>query len=242
MSLQAQDHVFKGEIDEALEILWELQLKPDLGLYRRALVNLLIACNADIRVHNCSESAEECLELLLQLQRDGYPPKEGTLLTEKHAREALKAIEMEEVELQKAEEKLVDQAEAATSALKNLRLGEQSDTEDGMDSSDDHDHELSQIPGSRAKPTSIIRGMYTDYYGQKGKDENAGKARKTSGCTISHTFLGFDARREGLAQQKGALESPLSEEVLLCRDHWAFLLYAGAGHGCYPLTNINGYT
>jgi hypothetical protein len=34
----------------------------------------------------------------------------------------------------------------------------------------------------------------------------------------------------------------LSEEVPLCRDHWAFLLYAGAGHGCYPLTNINGYT
>jgi hypothetical protein len=90
---QAQEHVSKGEIYEALEILWEMQMKPDLGLYRRAPVNVLIACNADIRIHNCSEYAEECLELLKQLQRDGYPPNEGTLLIETYARETLKAIE-----------------------------------------------------------------------------------------------------------------------------------------------------
>lgn len=149
-------------------------------IYTRALVNL-IACNADICVHNSSEVVEECLELLLQLQRDGYPPNEGTLLIEKHARETLKAIEMEEAELKRAE--------AATSVLKNLQLREQSNTEDAMDCDDDHDRELPQISGSGAKSTSIIRGMFTDYYEQNGKDENAGKARKTGGCCIlSHSF------------------------------------------------------
>ena len=82
-----------------MDILWDMRLKPDLGLYRRALVNLLIACNANIRVHDCSVFANECLELLKQLQRDGYPPNEGTLQIENHARETLKAIEMEEAEL-----------------------------------------------------------------------------------------------------------------------------------------------
>ncbi len=91
-----------------MEILWDMYMKPDLGLYRRALVNLLIACNADIRVHNCLEYAEECLESLKQLQRDGYALSEGTLLIEKHARDTLKAIEMEEAgaEFKKAEQEL----------------------------------------------------------------------------------------------------------------------------------------
>jgi len=91
-----------------MEILWDMYMKPDLGLYRRALVNLLIACNADIRIHNCSEYTEECLELLKQLQRDGYALNEGTPLIEKHARDTLKAIEMEEAgaEFKKAEQEL----------------------------------------------------------------------------------------------------------------------------------------
>jgi hypothetical protein len=123
--LQAQDHVLKGEIDEALEILWDIRLKPDLGLYRRALVNLLIACNADMKVHNCSEFAQECLELLKQLERDGIPPNEGTRLIEKHAYETLKAIEMEEAELEKAGNEGEDEGEVATGAFKKL-IGEHS--------------------------------------------------------------------------------------------------------------------
>ena len=48
-------HAYKlaeeGKRAECLDILWELRLRPDLSLYRRALVNLLIATLADLRRH-----------------------------------------------------------------------------------------------------------------------------------------------------------------------------------------------
>ena len=159
-----------------------MQLKPDLGLYRRALVNLLIACNADIRVHNCSEFAEECLELLEQLQRDGYPPNEGTLLIEKHARETLIAIEMEEAELKRVEGQVTEQGGMPSSTLEKLKLGERSDTEDPMEMDAGDDQEVPRLPAPRAKSSSILPGMYTDHYGQQEKAKRVEKAGK---CIIS---------------------------------------------------------
>ena len=40
---EAETLALQGNDSAALDILWELRLKPDLGLYRRAVVNLLIA-------------------------------------------------------------------------------------------------------------------------------------------------------------------------------------------------------
>ena len=41
--VQAEDLACEGKEEAALAICWELRLRPDLGLYRRATVNLLIA-------------------------------------------------------------------------------------------------------------------------------------------------------------------------------------------------------
>jgi len=146
-----------------------MRLKPVLGLYRRALVNLLIACNAGIKVHNCSEFAQEYLELLKQLKRGGIPPNERTRLTEKHAYEILKAIEMEEAELEKAGNEGEDEGEVATGAFKKLQIGEHSGTEGQMEIDRSDDLKLPQVSSSRAKSTSTIEGMYTDDCGIKTK-------------------------------------------------------------------------
>jgi len=122
-------------------------------------VNLLITCNADINVHNCSEFAQECLELLKQLERDGIPPNEGTRLIEKHAYETLKAIQIEEAELEKAGNEGEDEGE----------VGEHSGTEGQMEIDRSDDPKLSQVSSSRAKSTSTIERMYTDDYGIKAK-------------------------------------------------------------------------
>ena len=55
----------------SLEIPWEFRLKPDLSLYRSALVNLLIACVADIRKYpNKSKFVHESIDLMAQIRRN----------------------------------------------------------------------------------------------------------------------------------------------------------------------------
>ena len=53
--------------DIALDICWELRLEPRIGVYRRAMVNLLIA---QILPYDQMKYAEECLDLLDILTQD----------------------------------------------------------------------------------------------------------------------------------------------------------------------------
>ena len=80
-----------------MDILWGLRLDPDVGLYRRALVNLLIACTTDIRQHpDKKKFAQECLDLLAQLRRNGLRG-DGSDITriERHASQTLIDIDAE---------------------------------------------------------------------------------------------------------------------------------------------------
>ena len=68
--VQAEDLACEGKEEAALAICWELRLRPDLGLYRRATVNLLIAiCIADKT--QAPKYANECLDLLRILREQG---------------------------------------------------------------------------------------------------------------------------------------------------------------------------
>jgi hypothetical protein len=60
------------------------------------------------------------VELLKRLEGDGIPPNEGTRLTEKHPYETLKAIEMEEAELEKAGNEEEDEGEVATGGFQEI--------------------------------------------------------------------------------------------------------------------------
>ena len=63
----------EGKSDECLDILWKLRLEPDISLYRRALVNLLIATTADIQQHpDISKFAHESIDLVDQIRRDSF--------------------------------------------------------------------------------------------------------------------------------------------------------------------------
>jgi hypothetical protein len=53
----------QGDLDGALDILFEIRLCNDVSLYRRALVNLLIACIGDPEKHDLTKFAKETLEL-----------------------------------------------------------------------------------------------------------------------------------------------------------------------------------
>lgn len=57
LSLQAN-----GQNSAALDVLWELRLKVDLSIYRRALVNVTLA--AYLRTKGREKYAQECLDLL----------------------------------------------------------------------------------------------------------------------------------------------------------------------------------
>jgi hypothetical protein len=89
-----------GEKDKALDTLWELRLKSDLGLYCRAMVNLMLATEVDLEEHpDAPKFAQECLHLLDQMSRDGLVED---AMTEQevsrlrgHARQTLMAIEDE---------------------------------------------------------------------------------------------------------------------------------------------------
>lgn len=61
-SLQALQYAKNGNSEQALNILWNLRLKVDLSLYRRALINLTIA--ALLRRNDRVKYARECLDLL----------------------------------------------------------------------------------------------------------------------------------------------------------------------------------
>ena len=64
---EAAEHLFQGRKDVALDICWELRLKPDLGIFRRAAVNLLIATLVD---NDKLKYAEECLDLIDILRQE----------------------------------------------------------------------------------------------------------------------------------------------------------------------------
>ncbi|KAI1615175.1 hypothetical protein EDD36DRAFT_178194 [Exophiala viscosa] len=64
---EALDHALEGRKDSALDICWELRLEPRIGVYRRAMVNLLIA---QLLTYDQMKYAEECLDLLDILQQN----------------------------------------------------------------------------------------------------------------------------------------------------------------------------
>ena len=78
-----------------------MRLDPDVGLYRRAYVNLLIACTTDIRQYpDKSKFAQECLDLLAQVRRNGIRGEEEDIASvERQATQALKDIEKEAQEV-----------------------------------------------------------------------------------------------------------------------------------------------
>ncbi|KAJ9497711.1 hypothetical protein H2202_006744 [Exophiala xenobiotica] len=61
------NHAIAERKDVALSICWELRLEPRIGVYRRAMVNLLIA---QLVSFDQLKYAEECLDLLDILQQD----------------------------------------------------------------------------------------------------------------------------------------------------------------------------
>ncbi|KAI1619250.1 hypothetical protein EDD37DRAFT_654991 [Exophiala viscosa] len=67
MKKWALDHALEGRKDSALDICWELRLEPRIGVYRRAMVNLLIA---QLLTYDQMKYAEECLDLLDILQQN----------------------------------------------------------------------------------------------------------------------------------------------------------------------------
>lgn len=55
------NHALDGNNDAALSICWELRLEPRIGVYRRALVNLLLA---QLVPFDQLKYADECLDLI----------------------------------------------------------------------------------------------------------------------------------------------------------------------------------
>ncbi|KAJ9604503.1 hypothetical protein H2200_011339 [Cladophialophora chaetospira] len=68
---EALNHALEGNPETALDICWELRLEPRVGVYRRALVNLLIAKTLpSYRESEKLTYAEECLDLIDILRQD----------------------------------------------------------------------------------------------------------------------------------------------------------------------------
>jgi hypothetical protein len=81
-----------------LDICWQLLADPDVDLYRRALVNLLVACVANYaELPDKAKYATECLALMQQVREEGVRPKDAGHFREivNHAEQILKAIERE---------------------------------------------------------------------------------------------------------------------------------------------------
>lgn len=64
-----------------------MRVDLEVGLYRAALVSLLIACTTDIRRYpDKSKYAQECIDLLAELRRDGHRGEgEEIARVERHA-------------------------------------------------------------------------------------------------------------------------------------------------------------
>jgi hypothetical protein len=50
-----------------------MRLRPDLGYYRRVLVNLFIATYADPEIRDCIKFAQETLNVLQAIRNEGLP-------------------------------------------------------------------------------------------------------------------------------------------------------------------------
>jgi hypothetical protein len=95
---QAESYALAGQNAKCLDICWQLRLEPDMALCRRALVNLLIACTSDIRIHpDKAKYAQERLDPLAQLRREGLDGEDDDDICkiENHARQTLIDIEAE---------------------------------------------------------------------------------------------------------------------------------------------------
>ena len=99
ISSQAERHAEAGEYSRCREILWDLRLQPDLSLFRRAHVNLLLACTTDIRQHpDKSKFAQECIDLISQIRRNeelSISEEERFDRMERHAQQTLRDIQTE---------------------------------------------------------------------------------------------------------------------------------------------------
>lgn len=71
--VQAERLAITGKKTEALDICWELRLRPDLGLARRACVNLLLACLVPT---NQALYARECINLCRTLREEAQMSQE----------------------------------------------------------------------------------------------------------------------------------------------------------------------
>ena len=108
-----------GESGKCLDILFKMRLYPDLSLYRKALVNLLIATTADLRTHpDLAKYAQECIDLIAQVRRDdlheGDKDSEAEMSRiEEHAQKTLQAIENMSRKMQDKEQVLKEDETSA---------------------------------------------------------------------------------------------------------------------------------
>ncbi len=109
---QALDHALEGNPEIALSICWELRLEPQIGVYRRALVNLLIA--KTLPAYRDSETmmfADECLDLIDLIRQDNG----GTLDDDVKNIQSLAEDYIEELkEIEAQERKEREQAQTPT--------------------------------------------------------------------------------------------------------------------------------
>ena len=160
-----------GKRDECLQICWSLRLEPELSLYRRALVNLLIATIADVRDHHdLDKFAQECIDLIDQVRRNGIYSSETTLTTiQDHARNTLIQIEELKADLdvkgdessQFADDVVPEHRMRRTEAERTVlnSLGGVASSSSGRLMSPEADESEKLAPSSAWK----IEGMYTDH-------------------------------------------------------------------------------
>ena len=94
---QAESYALHDHKDKALDICWKLRLAPDLSLWNRALVNLLIANIVDLKEKpDAAKYADECIALIEQLHIIGLKdPEDAHELTRMrlHAEKVKEGIE-----------------------------------------------------------------------------------------------------------------------------------------------------
>ena len=180
-TVQAERLFSVGKLTECLEICWDLRLEPDLSLYRRALVNLLIATAADVRDHpDMDKFAQECIALVDQIRREGAYSAEDTVLNslQDRGRSTLAHIQ----ELQEQLKRGLGDQNTEEETLRDVEEIKPSQA------SRDHLESLAGVKAARATPSSSnlpgqsrpeqldqwsIEGMYNDL--GKGAASEGGK-------------------------------------------------------------------
>lgn len=131
-----------------------MRIDPHVGVYRLALVNLLIACTADYSKHpDKAKFVHECLAGLAQVRREGVHPEDEPAIKsiEDHARQTLKDIE-KEAEIHAANEAARLESGSAVAAPK--ATSEDEDVKDVKDGEDVEAVQDTQEEGSQTAPSA----------------------------------------------------------------------------------------